>query len=159
MNPFLFALGIIALGASYINIGRALGAKEEKRKAIRACIDMANRYDSDIEGCDGEDLITYTEGISCSYRLAYIIKYGKFPTKDFPLDKEFQSIAKELLDEQLEPGDDIRDPQLQVPDEIQSCTRPLPHICCVNGPCNGFPKETPEDNDALRSDALREEGV
>ena len=21
------------------------------------------------------------------------------------------------------------------------CTRPAPHICTVNGPCNGFPKE------------------
>ena len=25
---------------------------------------------------------------------------------------------------------------------IQNCTRPAPHICKVNGPCNGYPKET-----------------
>jgi hypothetical protein len=24
----------------------------------------------------------------------------------------------------------------------QLCTRSLPHICCVNGPCNGFPRPT-----------------
>ncbi len=24
---------------------------------------------------------------------------------------------------------------------IQNCTRPAPHVCKVNGPCNGWPKE------------------
>jgi hypothetical protein len=24
---------------------------------------------------------------------------------------------------------------------IQDCTRPAPHVCKVNGPCNGYPKE------------------
>lgn len=24
---------------------------------------------------------------------------------------------------------------------IQTCTRPAPHVCKVNGPCNGWPKE------------------
>jgi hypothetical protein len=23
---------------------------------------------------------------------------------------------------------------------IQGCTRPAPHICAVNGPCNGWPR-------------------
>jgi hypothetical protein len=26
-------------------------------------------------------------------------------------------------------------------DKVQMCTRPLPHICKVNGPCNGWPRE------------------
>lgn len=25
--------------------------------------------------------------------------------------------------------------------ERDTCTRPAPHICKVNGPCNGYPKE------------------
>jgi len=25
---------------------------------------------------------------------------------------------------------------------IETCIRPAPHICKVNGPCNGWPKET-----------------
>jgi hypothetical protein len=25
--------------------------------------------------------------------------------------------------------------------EVQTCTRPSPHVCKVNGPCNGWPKE------------------
>lgn len=25
--------------------------------------------------------------------------------------------------------------------EVQTCTRPFPHICKVNGPCNGWPKD------------------
>jgi hypothetical protein len=24
---------------------------------------------------------------------------------------------------------------------IQDCTRPAPHVCKLNGPCNGYPKE------------------
>ena len=24
---------------------------------------------------------------------------------------------------------------------IKDCTRPEPHVCRVNGPCNGYPKE------------------
>lgn len=26
-------------------------------------------------------------------------------------------------------------------DDVQMCTREAPHICRVNGPCNGWPKE------------------
>jgi hypothetical protein len=40
--------------------------------------------------------------------------------------------------------------------EVKTCTRQFPHICKVIGPCNGWPKEAPDDNDALRSDARRE---
>lgn len=24
--------------------------------------------------------------------------------------------------------------------KIQTCTRPAPHVCTVNGPCNGWPR-------------------
>ena len=24
---------------------------------------------------------------------------------------------------------------------IQDCTRPAPHVCKLNGPCNGYPRE------------------
>ena len=30
--------------------------------------------------------------------------------------------------------------------EIQQCTRPNPHVCTVNGPCNGWPKGPSEDD-------------
>lgn len=29
--------------------------------------------------------------------------------------------------------------------KVQTCTRPFPHICKVNGPCNGWPRGVPED--------------
>jgi hypothetical protein len=32
-------------------------------------------------------------------------------------------------------------------DVVQICTRPSPHVCTVNGPCNGWPK-TPENTGA-----------
>jgi len=25
--------------------------------------------------------------------------------------------------------------------EVQTCTRRAPHVCAVNGPCNGWPKD------------------
>ena len=25
---------------------------------------------------------------------------------------------------------------------VETCTRPLPHICAVNGPCNGWPQSS-----------------
>jgi hypothetical protein len=28
-----------------------------------------------------------------------------------------------------------------LPLDTQTCTRPAPHLCKINGPCNGFPKE------------------
>jgi len=40
--------------------------------------------------------------------------------------------------------------------EPRPCSRLFPHICKVNGPCNGLPKEAPDDNDALKSDAWRD---
>jgi hypothetical protein len=39
---------------------------------------------------------------------------------------------------------------------IKICTRPFPHICRVNGPCNGLPNDSPDDVDELKSDAWRE---
>ena len=30
--------------------------------------------------------------------------------------------------------------------ENEYCTRPAPHKCRVNGPCNGYPKENHETN-------------
>jgi hypothetical protein len=50
-----------------------------REDAARVCVDMAERYDADIEGCDGEELSRYSEAITCSFRLAYILKYDKFP--------------------------------------------------------------------------------
>jgi len=67
----------------------------ERERAVRICIDMAERYDADIEGCDGDELIAYSEAISCCFRLAYIIKYDKFP-KDKGWDKEFIELFKNI---------------------------------------------------------------
>jgi hypothetical protein len=53
--------------------------RRTREHASDACLDMADRYDADIEGCDADELLRYGEGISASFRLAYIIKYGKFP--------------------------------------------------------------------------------
>jgi hypothetical protein len=41
--------------------------------AVAMCKEMAERYDWDIEGCSGEELTRYSEGIECSLRLAYWI--------------------------------------------------------------------------------------
>lgn len=69
-------------------------------RAIKVCIDMAERYDTDIEGCDGDELIRYGEGITCCFRLAYIIKYGEFPPKgdawSVEFTKMFDQIRKEV---------------------------------------------------------------
>jgi len=35
-------------------------------------------------------------------------------------------------------------------DHVSTCTRPAPHICKINGPCNGWPKETHEDSQSDR---------
>jgi hypothetical protein len=32
--------------------------------------------------------------------------------------------------------------QAKVDIDMHQCTRPAPHVCKVNGPCNGYPKET-----------------
>jgi hypothetical protein len=29
-------------------------------------------------------------------------------------------------------------------DAVEDCTRPHPHVCRVNGPCNGYPNENAE---------------
>jgi hypothetical protein len=34
-----------------------------------------------------------------------------------------------------------RDQQILAGTATQFCTRPAPHVCKVNGPCNGFPRE------------------
>ena len=62
-------------------LGKQDGREQQITKAVTACVDMAERYDADIEGCDADELIEYCEGITCSLRLAYIIKYGTFPPK------------------------------------------------------------------------------
>ena len=41
-------------------------------------------------------------------------------------------------------------------DTVQTCTRLSPHVCRVNGPCNGWPKEASDDTDELKSDAWRD---
>lgn len=64
--------------------------------AVEACVDMAERYDTDIEGCDGDELLQYGEGITCSFRLAYIIKYGKFPPKGDAWSVEFAELFQEI---------------------------------------------------------------
>ena len=40
--------------------------------------------------------------------------------------------------------------------KIKTCTRPFPHMCRVNGPCNGWPKDVADDVDELKSDARRD---
>ena len=65
-------------------------------EAVRACVDMAERYDADIEGCDADELIRCGEGIECSFRLAHIIKYGKFPPAGDAWSVEFIEMMKEL---------------------------------------------------------------
>jgi hypothetical protein len=45
--------------------------------AVAMCREMAERYDEDIEGCDGEELTRYSEGIECSLRLAKWIGEGR----------------------------------------------------------------------------------
>ena len=55
---------------------------EERERAIKIVLDMANRYDEDIEGCDGEQLIGYDEAIACCHRLAYVIKHGLYPESE-----------------------------------------------------------------------------
>jgi hypothetical protein len=41
-------------------------------------------------------------------------------------------------------------------DAPQVCTRYFPHICGVNGSCNGWAREVPDDTDELKSDAWRD---
>jgi hypothetical protein len=40
-------------------------------------------------------------------------------------------------------ADEAQYKALRERDEVQTCTRPAPHICRVNGPCNGLPKSAP----------------
>lgn len=69
----------------------------ERERCIKICIDMANRYDEDIEGCNADELIRFGEGVTCCFRLAYIIKYEKFPpTLGDAWQTEFVEISKEL---------------------------------------------------------------
>ena len=71
----------------------------ERQRAIHICVDMAERYDTDIEGCDAEELVRYGEGISCAFRLAYIIKYGTFPPEGDAWSTEFVEMLKEIRKE------------------------------------------------------------
>jgi hypothetical protein len=70
-----------------------------REQAVDACLDMANRYDFDIEGCDGDELLRYGEGITCCFRLAYIIKYGTMPPKGDAWQTEFTARAAALTKE------------------------------------------------------------
>jgi hypothetical protein len=51
---------------------------DTRRQVLKECADMcyemAMRYDDDIEGCTAEELIRYSEGMSCALRLADIFK-------------------------------------------------------------------------------------
>jgi len=76
--------------------GVKFGLSEGREQAARACVDMAERYDADIEGCDADELLEYGEGITCSFRLAYIIKYGKFPPEGDAWMTEFSEIFKAI---------------------------------------------------------------
>jgi hypothetical protein len=67
-----------------------------RNSAIRACVDMAERYDADIEGCDADELIRYGEAIDCCFRLAYIIKYGTFPPAGDAWSVEFCEMLREI---------------------------------------------------------------
>lgn len=84
------------------NVDLAMGdpiaaMREVQDRAIHACVDMATRYDADIEGCDGDELIRYGEGITCCLRLAHIIKYGTFPTPDtYAWQVEFIEMFKKI---------------------------------------------------------------
>jgi hypothetical protein len=83
---------------------------EAMRQAhIHACVDMAERYDADIEGCDGDELLRFGEGITCSFRLAYIIKYGKFPPEGDAWSTEFavmlEDIRKQAALDQTKPAE------------------------------------------------------
>jgi hypothetical protein len=55
-----------------------LTAADLRRQILAECSDMcremAIRYDDDIEGCTAEELIRYSEGMSCALRLADIFK-------------------------------------------------------------------------------------
>jgi hypothetical protein len=75
--------------------------------AVKVALDMANRYDEDIEGCDGDELIAYSECISCCMHIAYILRYGKFPSDSYgdlqqqlnfhALNEEAKQLYKEPL--------------------------------------------------------------
>ena len=67
------------------------------KPAVNVCLDMAERYDTDIEGCDGDELLRHGEGIACSIPgLAYIIKYGKFPPEGDAWSVEFTELFHEI---------------------------------------------------------------
>ena len=71
--------------------------------AVRVVLDMANRYDEDIEGCDGYELIRYTEAISCCFRLAFALKYSHFQSDgEEDKAKKLTKIAKQLYKEPLQ---------------------------------------------------------
>src|SRR5208282_6089915 len=138
LQILLFPMLFFAAVGGYLS-GLDVAERRAKRAGIRACVDMANRCDADIEGCDSEELIAYTEAILCAYRLAYIIKYDQFPSSKFPLEMEFKSLAKELLDEC--PDEVTHNPFVRLPTSIQTCTLPPPHVCCKKMPYNVYPRE------------------
>ena len=73
-------------------------------RAVKACVDMAERYDCDIEGCDADELLRYGEGIDCCFRLAYIIKYGEFPPKGDAWSVEFIELMRQMQKERQHNG-------------------------------------------------------
>lgn len=70
--------------------------ERERSRAVSICIDMAERYDADIEGCDGDELVAYGEAITCCFRLAHIIKYDKFPPEGDAWSVEFARMFDEI---------------------------------------------------------------
>lgn len=61
--------------------------------AVQICMDMADRYDNDIEGCDGDELLRYEEGFSCALRLAFILAFGRFPPKEGGWGKDWNDLV------------------------------------------------------------------
>lgn len=82
-----------------------------QQRSIDACLGMADRYDIDFEGCDADELLEYGEGLRCSFRLAYIIKYGTFPPDGgdwrYEFGERMKAIRKSAPPAVINPGDKI----------------------------------------------------
>ena len=79
-------------GFEAIKYGLEAYAKTESDKAIAhaaaLCSEMANRYDDDIEGCDADELLRYTEGVTCASRLAKWVSRRR-KLEPLPNDRDF----------------------------------------------------------------------
>jgi hypothetical protein len=64
---------------------------------LRSIADFFRESTCAVEGCSYDELIAYTEAIGLCYRLAYILKYRKFPPPDsIAWQKEFRDIERSL---------------------------------------------------------------